>query len=262
MKRLLLATMALGLATAAHGADLALAPLPTKASVVVAPLGFWYVGVGTEIGTEQANVSGNNLFATSLIGQNGNLQASGGAVTAAIGYLNTDPARWRRFQATAAYQNISGADAAIGSVRSPWSATQEFDVGFEWLQQILAVFPALFTAPVFPSPGLPSNVTVAGAPKQYIGVMAKESMLSGQFLGGSGSTWDWAPGIATGYIWQLTNVAGKPTGGLLDAYLNVSFPQRGFTTSFPGAFGSPSFGGAAKLGTQYTVGLRFDLPVM
>jgi hypothetical protein len=259
MKKFFAALAGVLLANASYAAD-----LPTKAPAlnVAALSGFWYVGVGTEMGTEQASVNGNNLFATSLIGQGGSLQASGGAVTAAIGYLHADPARWYRFQATAAYQNISGADGAVATVRSPWSATQEFDIGFEWVQQILTVFPTLFTIPAFPTPGLPSNVTVVGTPKQYVGVLAKESMITGQFIGGSGSTWDWAPGVATGWIWQLTNAAGKPTGGLLDAYLNVSFPQRGFTVSFPGQPGAPTLGGAAKMGTLYTVGLRFDLPVM
>jgi hypothetical protein len=132
------------------------------------------------------------------------------------------------------------------------------------LARITALLPNLINITAFPQPGLPSNVTVvSGAPKQYVGVLAKESQLSGQFFGAAGSTWDWAPGFGTGWIWQSADATGKANGGLIDAYLNVSFPQRGFTATFPGGgLGAPSFSGGAKLGTQYTVGLRFDLPVM
>jgi hypothetical protein len=263
MKRLLLVAALLA-PSLAFAADLPpQIVLPVKAPPVMPSL-LWYVGLGTEVSTEQANVTGTNLFATSLIGQSGSLQASGGAVTAAVGFINGNPARWSRCQATVAYQNIAGADSAIGTIKSPWSATQECDVGFEWVVRILTALPNLgLTIPAFPVPGLPSTVTVLpGAPKQYVGVIAKESMLSGQFFGAAGSTWAWAPGIATGYIWQTTDATGKANGGMLDGYLNISWDQRGFTASFSGGIGAPTFSGGAKIGTQYTVGLRYDFGVM
>ena len=261
MKRLIFAAALLA-PSLALAADLP-PVFPTKAPIAVAPSTIWYAGIGVEGSTEQANVSGTNLFVTSLIGQGGNLQASGGAVTGAVGFIKNGPQGLVRCQATAAYQNIAGANAAIGSIDSRWSATQECDVGFEWLARITTLFPNLINITAFPTPGLPSTVIVVGAPKQYVGVLAKESQLSGQFFGASGSTWDWAPGFGTGWIWQSADATGKANGGLIDAYLNVSFPQRGFTVAFPGGGpGAPIFSGGAKLGTQYTVGVRYDLPVM
>jgi hypothetical protein len=265
MRKIMLAAAALGALPLALSIPARAADLPIKAPPMVAavnPTLIWYVGLGAEGSTEQADVKGTNLFATSLINQGGSLQASGGAVTGAVGFLNNRQ-RWFRCQATVAYQNIAGANGAIGSLDSRWSATQECDVGYEWLAQITALLPNLINITAFPQPGLPSNVAVvSGAPKQYVGVLAKESQLSGQFFGAAGSTWDWAPGFGTGWIWQTADATGKANGGLIDAYLNVTFPQRGFTVAGIAGPGAPVFSGGAHLGTQYTVGFRFDLPVL
>jgi opacity protein-like surface antigen len=225
----------------------------------------WYFGVGTEAGVAQSSVTGNNLFATSLVG--GNLTASGGAVTAAVGYIRGNN-QWRwRLEATGAYQNITGATPGVpgagnGSVASRWSATQGFDISFEVFKNITAVVGNLgINFPSFdPGRALPANIAVSQTPWQYVGVRAREFGLDGSFGAASGSTWGVAPQIETGFLWQTLDAAGKPNGGALDAYFYVAFPEKGAT--FGNVFatnGAPiTVGAGANLGRQYGAGLRYN----
>jgi hypothetical protein len=260
VKRILLVTTALAaLCAPALAADLPIVKAPMLGSFDPGGHGF-YCGLGAEAGVEQANVSGSNLFVTGLA--SGSLTASGGAVVGACGYINGNALRWWRIEASAGYQNITGANAAVGSVASRWSATQEFDVGFEVFARIFSAIPSLSSTFAFPTftPQLPANVLVAGAPRQYVGVGFREYGLSGAVATAEGSSWSAAPMLKTGYIWQTLDAAGKQTGGALDAYAYVAFPMRGITIGNVGATagGPPIFTAGVKEGTQYGMGLKYD----
>ena len=255
MKRIFIAALT---ANRLQYGGLPAADMPVKAPVMATPVyngSGWYVGLGTEAAVAQANVGTNNLFATSLV--NGDLKAAGGAVKGVAGYVSGNPTRWWRVEASVAYQNIAGADA-VGGVASRWSSTQEVDVGFELFSRIFSVLPNLGVN--FPSftPQLPSNILVQAAPRQYVGVGAREFGLDGSFLAGSGSTWSVAPMLKSGYLWQTIGANGQPNGGALDAYAWVAFPAKGFTVNnvlSPG--GAPMIASSARLGTQYGLGLSY-----
>lgn len=252
--------LALLAGTAMSGSALA-ADMPLKAPLI-SHIGYpgWYLFVGTEAVVAQANVSGNNLFATSLIG--GNLKAAGGAVGGGMGYITP---KWR-FETGAYYQNITGSDVAAGtnaSVASRWSAYQEIDVNFSLFQNLLtAVNSGIsiggFAFPSF-TPVLPSNLTVAAMPRQYIGGGFREFGLDGSFGAASGSTVSAGPFIKTGFIYQAVDATGKSTGASWDVFAWVNWPMRGFTlNNVLAANGAPvTFGSGANMGTQYGTGLHF-----
>lgn len=249
--------------TSAHAADL---PAKAKTSPFVpASAGGWYVGLGTSAGVAQSSVGGNNLFAPSLVG--GNLVADGASVDVVGGYIrNGGPfGTWWRLELGASYENISGGTPA-GSVNSRWRLTQEADVGADILQSIFsAVGNAGNLSSTFSSlnsfvPALPSNVTVVGTPRQYIGVVAEEFELGGTFGAASGQMWGFAPGVKTGWIWELPGSDGKtPNGNALEVFAEVLWPTQG--ASFANVFasgGAPlTIGPAVKEGTQYFAGVRY-----
>lgn len=245
--------LAMLLSTSAFAADMM--PLKAPTAINAGGGGGWYIGVGSEAAVAQANVSGTNLFATSLVG--GDLKAAGGAIKGVVGYINPK----LRFEASIGYQNITGSDTAgNASVASRWSASQEVDVNFSLFQNILtAVGNIGFAFPSF-NPVLPSNITVAAMPRQYVGFGAREFGINGTFGAASGSTWSASPMIKSGFIYQAIDGTGKSTGGAWDAFAWVSFPMRGIT--FDNAFaanGQPlTFGAGANLGTQYGLGLHYD----
>lgn len=239
------------------------ADLPVKAPpmMVYQPSGNFYFGFGTEAAVAQANVSGNNLFATSLV--NGDLKAAGGAVCGVAGYISGDPNRWWRLEASGCYQNITGGTPIAGanaSVASRWSASQEVDIGFELIQRIFAAVGNLGVAfPTF-QPNLPSNVAVAASPRQYVGVGFREFGVDGSFGAASGTSWSAAPMVKTGYLWQTLDANGRLNGGAIDVYAWASFPMRGITIGNAfAANGTPlTFGAGANMGTQYGAGIRYD----
>lgn len=264
MRKLMLTVSALALGVgAAFAAD-----LPVKAPRVVAPpvSGYgWYVGIGTEAAVAQSSVSGNNVFATSLV--NGNLTAAGGAVGGDVGYIDQLPNGWKwRFEAGVMYQNITGSittTTGSASVASRWSATQEFDIDFAVVQKISSVVGNLINFPSF-TPSLPANVVVVQAtPWEYVGVGAREFGVDGNFFGQQGSNWSVAPMIKTGFMWQTADSSGKPNGGAIDTYAWVSFPQRGVTLNNLFSAGGAPLGvsGAAQMGTQYGLGLKYDFGI-
>lgn len=261
MKRIILLGIALAFAaSSASGADLALKARPANPFLTPTVSG-WYIGVGTEAAVAQANVSGTNLFATSLVG--GDLKAAGGAVGGDVGYIGVTASGWRvRLETGLMYQNITGSSADGGSIVSRWSATQEVDTDFSMFQKISSAIGNLgINFPSF-NPVLPSNVAVGATPWQYIGIGAREFGLSGNFFGAQGSSWSVSPMIKSGFMWQTLDATGKPNGGALDAYAWVSFPQHGLTlNNVLGAGGAPMISGAAQMGTQYGLGLKYDFGI-
>lgn len=264
MRKFLLIAASLALATAAHAAD-----LPKKAAsqspFIPASVGGWYVGLGTSAGVAQSSVGGSNLFAPSLVG--GNLVADGASVDVVGGYIrNGGPLNtWWRVELGASYQNISGGTPA-GSVNSRWRLTQEADVGADILQTIFSAVGNLGNlSSTFSSlnsfvPALPSNVAVVGTPRQYVGVVAEEFELGGTFGAASGQTWGFAPGVKTGWIWELPGSDGKtPNGNALEVFAEVLWPTQG--ASFANVFaagGAPlTIGPAVKEGTQYFAGVHY-----
>jgi hypothetical protein len=231
---------------------------PLKAPIQKIGYPGWYLFVGTEAAVAQANVSGNNLFATSLVG--GSLKAAGGAVKFGFGYITP---KWR-FESSVGYQNITGSDTGGGgSVASRWSASQEVDVNFSFFQNVLTAVNAGIgsAASPFPSftPILPSNITVAATPRQYVGAGFREFGVSGSFGAANGATVSAGPMLKTGFIYQAVDATGKSTGNSWDAFAWVNWPMRGFTLDnvlAPG--GVPlTLGAGANMGTQYGAGLHF-----
>ena len=265
MRKILLLTMALvALAAPAYAADMAVkAPPP-------APVGSgWYVGILTEADVAQSKVSGNNLFASSLV--TGDLTATGGSIGGVVGYISRNPNFWYRLQATGEWSNISGtnsvgatatAGAATASVASRWSSTLEADVGFEWLRALYDRLPALpaISFPTFTPLTPPDTI---GLPRQYVGGGLKIAGLSGNFGAATGQTVGLYPFLSTGFIWQTVNAAGQSDGGSLDASAGVAVPVKGL--QFNNVFatnGAPlTVNSGINLGTQYWTRLTYNFRV-
>lgn len=265
MKRYLLATAAFACTSAAFAADM---PIKAPAQPFVTGTGSgWYCGVGTQAGVAQANVGGNSLLATSLIG--GKLNAAGGGVGGGCGWItNRGPlGSWMQYEGDGFYTNITAANGPV-SVASRWSATQEVDIGISAFSAIQNAFQALggigsanLPFPSF-SPTLPSGIAVATTPRQYVGFKMQESGISGNFAAAGGVKASWAPGLTTGWRWQTLDAAGKPNGGSLKLYGDVFWPQRGVTfNNILGTSGTPVIGGAANFTTQYWLGVKYDFGV-
>jgi hypothetical protein len=252
-------TLLFGFALFSLAAPARAADMPLKAPFATLNGSGWYCGVGTQAGVAQANVSGNNLFATSLVG--GNLNAAGGAVGGGCGYIsNRGPlGSWYQLEADGWYQNISATTGAA-SVASRWSATQEADIGIAAFQAIYSALGSglAISFPTF-TPTLPANVAVNTTPRQYVGVKMEEFGLSGNFAQAGGATIGWAPGITSGFRWQTLNANGQPNDGSLKIYADVFWPQRGDTfANVLGTSGGVVVSGAAKFTTQYWLGLKYD----
>lgn len=224
----------------------------------------WYVGVHTSADVAQTQVTGTNLFATSLV--SGRLTAAGGEVGLAFGYIRGSVAtdQWYGFASTVSYQNITASAPVAGAsagVASRWSATQTVEISNTWLTQAMAVLPGLglqgvTTAFAGFTPIAPPGVNVA-APHQFFGFGAREFGITGTFGSASGTSWGAAPLVQYGSIWQILNPAGKPTGQAAKAYAWMAFPMRGITFNNIGGPGSPTVGAGASMGTQY--GIALDL---
>lgn len=247
----------------AHAADLRLKAQPSP--FLPAAAGGWYVGLGTSAGVAQSSVGGNNLFAPSLVG--GGLVADGATVDVVGGYIkNGGPlGTWWRAQGGVSYQNISGGTPS-GSISSRWRVTEEADVGADILKSVfdavgnLGGLSTTFSSLNSFVPALPSNVVVVGTPRQYVGFVAEEFQLAGSFGAASGQTWGFAPGVKTGWIWELPGKDGKtPNGNALEVFAEVLWPTQG--ASFNNVFatnGAPlTVGPAVKEGTQYFAGVHY-----
>jgi len=270
MRKFLLATIALAaLSTSALAADMATKAPPSPFQTYSGSGFYW--GIGTTSGVDQANVSGNNIFATSLVSSN--LMAAGQSIDGEIGYIWGNAsvagiANWARVYLSGSYQNISGgvsvgatptSGAAALSIASRWSSMQGIDVGADIVQFVLSKTGLTNPFPSF-TPQLPSNVAVAVTPREYFGAFVTEFGIDGRFGEATGQTVGVAPGIRTGYLWQTVDQTGKPNGGALDLGVAVDWPQRG--VSFNNVFaanGAPlTLNAGANIGTQYKAYLRYD----
>jgi hypothetical protein len=227
----------------------------------------WYCGVGTEADVAQSNVTGTNLFATSLA--TGGLTATGGSLNAACGYVSGNPLRWWRAQLEGGWSNIQGTNAVAPTgtssgasefIAQRWHSSQEFDVGFELIQRIISAVPNLSNVVNWPVFTPPTPTVPVGSPLEYVGVGLREFGESGRFGFATGQTVGVAPMIKTGYLWQTLDTSGRPNGGALDAYAWVAFPMRGFTMgNVLAANGAPlTLGAGANMGTQYGLGLNYN----
>jgi hypothetical protein len=265
MRKLLITAAALtALAVPAVAADQNRPAFKAVEPIKVTP---WYCGVGTEADVAQSNVSGTNLFATSLA--NGGLTATGGSIDGACGYIGLTQKNWWRVQVEGGWSNIKGTNVAeptpgaSGSsafVAQRWHSTQEFDVGFELIQRIFAAIPNLSTVINWPVFTPPTPTVPVGSPIQYVGGGLREFGIDGRFGAAAGQTIGLAPMIKSGFIWQTLDASGKPNGGMLDAYAWVAFPVKGMT--FGNVFatnGAPlTVNAGANMGTQYGLGLNYD----
>jgi hypothetical protein len=262
MRKFLLASASLiTLALPAMAADMPVKAVPPVPFTVAASGFYW--GVGTYAGVAQSNVSGNNLFATSLV--SGNLTADGGGVDLIAGYQHGSTAllgfgNWWRIQADADYQNIQGGISVPGNsagVASRWAATQEFDVGADVVSYIMSALgpAATINFPTF-TPQLPANIQV-GVPKQYFGAIIREFGMSGNFGAAHGVTVGIAPGIKTGFLFPTMGPDGKTNGGGIDLWASVSWATKGLTlNNVFAANGAPlTTGPGALMGTTYLTGI-------
>lgn len=269
MRKLLLGAVALiALSVPTFAADV---PPPVFKAPVAAPSGSgWFVGILTEADVAQSNVSGTNVFATSLA--SGNLTATGGSIGGRVGYIGGGSLGWYRGLLTGAWANISGSNSvgptattsgASAAIASRWSSTQEFDIGVEWLQRVLAALPTLTNVNLFPAitPITPS--VPVGTPRQYIGIGIKEAGINGSFGAANGTTVGIYPMVTGGFIWPTLGTNGLPNGGAIDASAGIAFPVKGFTMGNAFATnGAPlTFGAGANLGTQYWTRLSYDFAV-
>jgi hypothetical protein len=263
MRKIFLLTTALAaLAVPAHAADMALKAIPPVPFTAAASGFYW--GVGTYAGVAQSNVSGTNLFATSLA--TSNLTADGGGVDVVLGYQHGSTAlvgfgNWWRVQAAGEYQNIQGGISVAGnsaSVASRWGATQEFDVGADVITYVMSALGqnSIVNFPTF-TPQLPANIQV-GLPKQYFGVELREFGMDGNFGQAHGVTVGIAPGIKTGFLYPtLDATTGKTNGGGVDLWADVSWATKGATLNNVFAAGGEPLttGAGAMMGTTYRVGI-------
>jgi len=231
----------------------------------------FYWGVGTTSGVDQANVSGNNVFATSLV--TSNLDAAGQSVDVEVGYIWGNAsiagvAQWARVYLSGSYQNISGgvsvgatptSGAASLSIASRWSSMQGLDVGADLVTMLLQKTGLTNPFPTF-TPQLPSNVAVAMTPREYFGAFVTEFGISGNFGMASGQTVGVAPGVRTGYLWQTVDATGRPNGGALDLGVAVDWPTKGatFNNVFAGSGAPLTLNAGENVGTQYKAYIRYD----
>lgn len=268
MRRLVLSGIAMLAATVAvHAADLGVAPLYKKglASPFLTTNGSgFYWGIGTSMGVDQANVSGNNLFATSLV--NSSLNATGASVDLEGGYIwgNASAAgigNWYRVYASGSYQNISAGTASGGGAAfaSRWSAQEGVDVNADVIQIALSAIKLQNPFPSF-TPQLPSNIAVAASPRQYVGVFLNEFGVNGTVGVANGVEVGIAPGIRTGFLYQTVDANGKPNGNAVDLGVSVAWPTKGFTlNNVFSANGTPlTTNPGVSLGTQYKAYIRYD----
>lgn len=262
MRKFLLATAAiLGLTVSANAADMPVKAAP--APIAFTDINSFYWGVGTYAGVAQSNVSGTNLFVTSLVSSN--LTADGAGVDVVLGYQHGSTARvgfgqWSRCQIDGEYQNISGGISVPGnsaSVASRWAATQECDIGADVVTYIMSALGpnATVNFPTF-TPQLPASVQV-GVPKQYFGVFAREFGINGNFGAAHGVTVGIAPGIKTGFLFPTIGTDGKPNGGGIDLWASVSWATKGVTlNNVLAANGAPlTTSAGAQMGTTYLTGI-------
>lgn len=263
MRKMLPTTVAaIMLAAPAFAADMAVKALPS------APFtggSGWYWGIGTYGGVASSNVNGSGLLVTNLVSSNVN--ASGGGVDGALGYIHGNTAvvgfgNWYRFEAEAAYQNIQGAVGG-NSVASRWSATQEADIGADILLGITSIIGnGAINWPTLTPPALPTNIQV-GIPKQYVGVILREFGLDGNVGAVHGTTVGIAPGVKTGFLYPTLGKDGTPNGGAVDLWASVTWNSRGATLgNVFAANGAPlTFNAGVNQGTTYLVGIRADFAV-
>lgn len=264
MRKFLLIAAALAFASAANAAD-----LPKKAPTLASPflptsVGGWYIGIGTSAGVADGSTSGSNLLAPNLV--SGNLVADGASVDVVGGYIrNGGPLNtWWRFQVGASYQNISGGTVS-GSINSRWRLDQEADIGADIVQSVLSAIgnvgnlSSTFSALGNFAPALPANVTTVGTPRQYVGVVLEESLIGGSAFGATGQSWIVAPGVKTGWIWELPGTNGQPNGNALEVNAQVTWPTQGASFSnVLAANGSPIvIGPAIKEGANYRAGIVY-----
>ncbi len=250
---------ATALTSIAYAAD-----MPVKALAPVGPFQSYngsglYFGLGSTAKVADSSVNGN-LLANNLV--TGNVMAAGGTVDFEMGYIWGNAslsgfANWARVYSDVSYQNITGGISAPGNdatVVSRWSAQQGVDINADLVAYVLSALNLKNPFPAF-TPQPPANISVASTAHQYVGAFATEQGLKGNIGAAAGSSWDWAFGVRTGWLWQTLNAAGKPNGLAFDTGLQVAWMPKGvqfdnvFATNGATIVGHPS----VTMGTTYGV---------
>lgn len=225
----------------------------------------WYIGAEVGAAVAKPSVGGQGLFASALI--NGNLIAAGGTVGGCVGYIRGHAQSWWGLHACGDYQNISASVPVAGvapGIASRWSATQEVRVGgdtiINWIKSVLPNLGVTgFTFPTFTPPSTSGGINLAAAPHSYFAAGLTEIGISGSFGQSTGATVVVAPMVKAGAIWQALDAAGRPNGGAVDVYAQVSFAGRGVTfNNVFAADGNLMSGGSANMGTIYKAGIGYQ----
>ena len=196
----------------------------------------------------------------------GGLSAAGGTIDIDAGYiwgaciLNT----WCQIEIDGQYANITGS-TAVGTISSQWASTQEFDIGADVIQTVLALLPnAQNPFPSFnPSSLLPANIAVATTPRGYVGFKQGEFLVNGNVGQAGGQTWAYAPGVTSGFRWQTLGTNGAPNGGSIKVFADIMWPTRGVSISNVfGIGGAPIVTQAsAAMNTIYVAGVHYDFGI-
>jgi hypothetical protein len=244
------------------------ADMPLKAPPIMpfSAAGYgWYIGAGTEGGVASSSVNGSTFPSLT----SGGLAADGAAVGVDVGYIWTNCllSTWCQLELDVKYQNISGANG-IGSVDSRWSISEEWDVGAEVFNTLFAAVGNLgVNFPAFDPTGLlPSSkaVSLAATPRQYFGFVLDEIQMGGNIGSVSGESWAIAPGVTSGWRWQVLNPDGSSKDASLKVFAKIEWPTRGVGLS--GVLAQPGGAplqvtGTASMETLYLAGIHYDFGV-
>jgi hypothetical protein len=255
------AVMSTLLAVPSHAADMATKAAPQNPFVGTASSAGWYVGLGVEGDVAASNVSGSNFAGIT----SSNLTAGGGSMGLDVGYIwnNCLLGTWCQLELDGTWQNVAGT-AAVGSVNSQYSISEEFDVGAQLVDTITSYLNLNTSFPTFnPTNLLPAAAKVNTAPREYFGFVLDEMNLNGSFGSANGQTWAVAYGPKTGYRWQTLGSNGSPNGGSLNVYAEVLFANRGVTIdNLFAAGGAPiSLNSSAEMSTLYRMGVHYDFGI-
>ncbi len=246
LKLLLLALMVL-LPVSAVAAD-----MPAKtASAATTPAGYpgpnasgFYLDLGTFASMSSSTVNSGT--------QSVNLNSTGGALEAGIGWQYKIPSDWAFTEVNVNWTNIgSSATVAISNgvasatIKSPWGFGIEQGFGFNWTYPF-SLIPAvsnLFNGNT-PTGLLPPGVAPTSS-IPYVSVRANFDNVTGTINGiGSGSNWEVAPEFRLGLVNYLPNAGG----GVLKTYVGYEFGDASVSI---GGIGAAKPGNTIKAGLSY-----------
>lgn len=217
MRKLSLVLLATVIAGPALSADLRVAKAPVQDFFSTSG---WYLGIGSLAATTKAEVS---LPAT---GDTGTITTVGAGIGPLVGYHAGSAQSFKAIEAAIYWQNLGGAQPADGkNVDARFSASARVKFGGVGVMSNLASFlPNLGLVGVFP----PSPVAGHGnLPYLSIGVDANQVQAS--VIGADAKGWQITPAFGMGFMTQVMDAQGKPTGYATDTSIEYTPAGKGLT---------------------------------